>query len=148
MRDFIAGIAKPIAELMRDFAELMRAFADALLNLLDVGDVKAATRRARLRRIAPIDITRASPRRRLVVRASIPLRGAKRLELRLAFQFRRLDSLAFNLTDQDGEPIDLQGSDFNATLRISWPDPVPPAMGSAGAEAEDAFGLRDVKYVS
>ena len=52
-----------------------------------------------------------------------------------------------HLATQDGDPVNLQGSDFNATLRISWPDPVPPAIGSAGAEAEDAYGLRDVKYV-
>jgi hypothetical protein len=59
-----------------------------------------------------------------------------------------VDSLTYSLTNQDGDPVNLQGSDFNATLRISWPDPQPPALGSAGAEAEDAYGLRDVKYVS
>ena len=58
-----------------------------------------------------------------------------------------IDSLTYSLSNQDGDPVNLQGSDFNATLRISWPDPVPPAIGSAGAEAEDAYGLRDVKYV-
>jgi len=65
----------------------------------------------------------------------------------IGFHGGAIDSLTFSLTDQDGEPIDLQGSEFNATLRISWPDPIPPAIGSAGAEAEDAYGLRDVKYV-
>ena len=50
--------------------------------------------------------------------------------------------------DQDGLPVNLQGSDFNATIRISWDDPVPPQIGSAGAEAEDAYGMRDIKYVS
>ena len=49
---------------------------------------------------------------------------------------------------QDGLPVNLQGSDFNATIRISWDDPVPPQIGSAGAEAEDAYGMRDIKYVS
>ena len=59
-----------------------------------------------------------------------------------------ITSLTYSLSNQDGDPVNLQGSDFNATLRISWPDPVPPAMGSAGADAGDAYGLRDVKYVS
>ena len=59
-----------------------------------------------------------------------------------------IDSLSYSLTNQDGDPVNLQGSDFNATLRISWDDPVPPALGSAGAEDASAYGLRDVKYVS
>ena len=39
-----------------------------------------------------------------------------------------------------------QGQTFQATLRLFWEDPVPPQIGSAGAEAEDAYGLRDVMY--
>jgi len=66
----------------------------------------------------------------------------------IAFHGGTIDSLTFSLTNQDGDPVNLQGTDFNATLRIIWPDPVPPAIGSAGAEAEDAYGLRDVKYLS
>ena len=56
-----------------------------------------------------------------------------------------IDSLTWSLCDQDGLPINLQGTDFNASIRIFWDDPVPPSLGSAGAEAEDAYGLRDVK---
>ena len=66
----------------------------------------------------------------------------------IAFHGGTIDSLTFSLTNQDGDPVNLQGTDFNATLRITWPDPVPPAIGSAGADAEDAYGLRDVKYIS
>ena len=39
-----------------------------------------------------------------------------------------IDSLTYSLSNQDGEPVNLQGSDFNATLRIMWADPVPPAI--------------------
>ena len=88
--------------------------------------------------------------------ASIPIREPGKVQvwqaqydnsLPIGYHGGVIDSLTFSLTDQDGEAVDLQGSDFNATLRISWPDPVPPALGSAGAEAEDAYGLRDVKYI-
>jgi len=40
--------------------------------------------------------------------------------------------------------LNMQGEQFQATVRVYWPDPVP--LGSAGAE-EGAYGLRDVKYV-
>ena len=66
----------------------------------------------------------------------------------VSFHGGSIDSLTWSLTDGEGHPVNLQGQDFNATLRVSWPDPVPPQIGSAGAEAEDAYGLRDVKYVS
>lgn len=49
-------------------------------------------------------------------------------------------------TNQDGEAMHNQGQTFQATLRLFWDDPVPPKIGSAGAEAEDAYGLRDVMY--
>jgi hypothetical protein len=66
----------------------------------------------------------------------------------VSFHGGSIDSLTWSLTDGEGHPVNLQGQDFNATLRVSWADPVPPQIGSAGAEAEDAYGLRDVKYVS
>ena len=68
--------------------------------------------------------------------------------LPISYHGGSIDSLTWSLCDQDGLPVNLQGSDFNATIRISWDDPVPPQIGSAGAEAEDAYGMRDIKYVS
>ena len=50
------------------------------------------------------------------------------------------------ITNQAGEVLHNPGQTFQATLRISWDDPVPPQIGSAGADAESAFGLRDVMY--
>ena len=58
-----------------------------------------------------------------------------------------VDSIAFYLTNQDGERLSFQKTSFQATLRLYWDDPVPPPIGSAGAEAEDAYGMRDIKYV-
>ena len=58
-----------------------------------------------------------------------------------------VDSLAFYLTNQDNERLSFQKTSFQATIRLYWADPVPPPVGSAGAEAEEAFGLRDVKYI-
>ncbi len=57
-----------------------------------------------------------------------------------------IDAVQFYITNQDGEALHNQGQTFQATLRLFWDDPVPPQIGSAGAEAEDAFGLRDVMY--
>ena len=57
-----------------------------------------------------------------------------------------VDAVQFFITNQDGEVLHNQGQTFQATLRISWDDPVPPQIGSAGADAESAFGLRDVMY--
>jgi len=57
-----------------------------------------------------------------------------------------IDSIQFYLTNQDGESVHNGGQTFQATLRLFWDDPVPPQIGSAGAEAESAFGLRDVMY--
>ena len=57
-----------------------------------------------------------------------------------------IDAIQFFITNQDGEVLHNQGQTFQATLRLSWDDPVPPQIGSAGAEAESAFGLRDVMY--
>lgn len=57
-----------------------------------------------------------------------------------------VDAVQFFITNQDGEVLHNQGQTFQATLRLSWDDPVPPQIGSAGADAESAFGLRDVMY--
>ena len=57
-----------------------------------------------------------------------------------------MDVVQFYITNQDGEALHNQGQTFQATLRLFWEDPVPPQIGSAGAEAEDAYGLRDVMY--
>jgi hypothetical protein len=57
-----------------------------------------------------------------------------------------IDSLDFYLTNQDNERFSFQKTSFQATIRIYWDDPVPPPMGSAGAEAEDAYGIRDIQY--
>ena len=35
---------------------------------------------------------------------------------------------------QDGERVNMQGNNFQITLRIGWPDPLAPPLGSAGAE--------------
>jgi hypothetical protein len=57
-----------------------------------------------------------------------------------------IDNIDFYLTNQDNERLSFQKTSFQATIRIYWDDPVPPAMGSAGAEAEDAYGIRDIHY--
>ena len=57
-----------------------------------------------------------------------------------------IDAVQFYITNQDGEVLHNQGQTFQATLRLFWEDPVPPSLGSAGAEAEGAYGLRDVMY--
>ena len=57
-----------------------------------------------------------------------------------------IDSVQFYLTNQDSESLHNQGQTFQATLSFYWDDPSPPQLGSAGAEAEDAYGLRDVMY--
>ena len=40
--------------------------------------------------------------------------------------------------------IELQSTAFQAAPRLTWGDPAPPRIGSAGADAEDAYGLSDV----
>ena len=57
-----------------------------------------------------------------------------------------IDSISWYLSNERGEDVNMQGEQFQATVRVYWPDPVPPPLGSAGAE-EGAYGLRDVKYV-
>ena len=57
-----------------------------------------------------------------------------------------IDSVSWYLSNERGEDLNLQGEQFQATVRVYWPDPIPPPLGSAGAE-EGVYGLRDVKYV-
>ena len=45
-----------------------------------------------------------------------------------------IDSIEFYLTNQDGKRVNLQGNQFQISLRIGWPDPAEPPLGSAGAE--------------
>jgi hypothetical protein len=59
-----------------------------------------------------------------------------------------IDTVDFYLTNQDGDNVDLMGSDFLATVRLSWDKPSVPPLGSFGAEAESAYGLRDVIYAT
>ena len=59
-----------------------------------------------------------------------------------------VDTIDFYLTNQDGDNIDLMGSEFLATVRLSWDQPSTPPLGSFGAEAESAYGLRDVIYAT
>ena len=55
-------------------------------------------------------------------------------------------SIEFYIRDQDQNFIELQSTAFQATLRLTWDDPAPPQIGSAGADSEQAYGLRDVTY--
>jgi hypothetical protein len=59
-----------------------------------------------------------------------------------------VDAIDFYLTNQDGDNIDMMGSDWLATVRLSWNRPSAPPLGSFGAEAESAYGLRDVIYAA
>ena len=59
-----------------------------------------------------------------------------------------VDAIDFYLTNQDGDNVDLMGSEFLATVRLSWDQPSKPPLGSYGAEAESAYGLRDVIYAA
>ena len=45
-----------------------------------------------------------------------------------------IDSIGFYLANQDGKRVNLQGNQFQISLRIGWPDPAQPPLGSAGAE--------------
>ena len=55
-------------------------------------------------------------------------------------------SIEFYIRDQDSNFVELQSTAFQATVRLTWDDPAPPRIGSAGADAEEAYGLRDVTY--
>ena len=55
-----------------------------------------------------------------------------------------ISSIEFFLTNQDGEQLNLQGSNYQATIRVFWDDPVPPKLGEAGAERVEALALRDM----
>ena len=57
-----------------------------------------------------------------------------------------VSSIEFFITDQSGTKIDMQGSSFQATLRLFYPDPIHPQIGTADAEMDDAVGLRDVMF--
>jgi hypothetical protein len=59
-----------------------------------------------------------------------------------------IDTIDFYLTNQDGDNIDMMGSDWLATVRLAWNRPSAPPLGSFGAEAESAYGLRDVIYAA
>jgi len=59
-----------------------------------------------------------------------------------------VDTIDFYLTNQDGDNVDLMGNDWLATVRLSWDQPSKPPLGSYGAEAESAYGLRDVIYAT
>ena len=38
--------------------------------------------------------------------------------------------------------VPMQGTNFNATVQIEWPDPAPPNLGEAGAETM----IQDVSF--
>ena len=57
-----------------------------------------------------------------------------------------ISEIEFFLTDQAGTAVDLQKSTFQATLRVFYPDPVHPRVGTAGAEMDETIGLRDVTF--
>ena len=59
-----------------------------------------------------------------------------------------VDVIDFYLTNQDGDNVDMMGNDWLATVRLSWDQPSKPPLGSFGAEAESAYGLRDVIYAT
>ena len=59
-----------------------------------------------------------------------------------------VDTIDFYLTNQDGDNVDMMGNDWLATVRLSWDQPSKPPLGSFGAEAESAYGLRDVIYAT
>jgi hypothetical protein len=57
-----------------------------------------------------------------------------------------ISAIEFYIRDQDLDAVELQNTAFQATIRLTWDDPRPPQIGSAGADNEDAYGLRDVVY--
>ena len=57
-----------------------------------------------------------------------------------------IDAIEFYLTNQDQQIQDLQGSNFAATLRVSWSDPANLPAGNAGAVYESAVGDRAVEF--
>ena len=59
---------------------------------------------------------------------------------------QEFDSIEFYLTNQDQQIQDLQGSNFAATLRVSWSDPANLPAGNAGAVYESTVGDRAVEF--
>ena len=54
-----------------------------------------------------------------------------------------IDSLEWYLSDQNGDPIDLQGSSVQASIRVFWEAPPEPVLGEAGPAEEE---IRDVAF--
>ena len=59
---------------------------------------------------------------------------------------QEIDAIEFYLTNQDQQIQDLQGSNFAATLRVSWSDPANLPAGNAGAVYESTVGDRAVEF--
>ena len=55
---------------------------------------------------------------------------------------QQINNLEFYITNQDQQVQDMQGTNFNATVQIEWPDPAPPHLGEAGAETM----IQDVSF--
>ena len=55
---------------------------------------------------------------------------------------QQINNLEFYITNQDQQVQDMQGTNFNATVQIEWPDPAPPNLGEAGAETM----IQDVSF--
>ena len=57
-----------------------------------------------------------------------------------------IGNIEFYLTNQDGEALNLQGSNYQATIRVFWDDPLAPQIGEAGADQDEALALKDITF--
>lgn len=57
-----------------------------------------------------------------------------------------INQIEFYLTNQDQNVQDMQGSNFTATLRILWDDPIPMRPGEAGAVYDQNVDLKAVQF--
>ena len=57
-----------------------------------------------------------------------------------------INQIQFYVTNQDQHVQDMQGSNFTATLRILWDDPIPMHPGEAGAVYDQNVDLKAVQF--
>ena len=57
-----------------------------------------------------------------------------------------INQIEFYVTNQDQNVQDMQGSNFTATLRILWDDPIPMHAGEAGVVYDENVDLKAVQF--